>query len=57
MLGGEPGHEPGMVWLMFIPLFNVVWHFIIVLNMAKSLGANSGNAARLKILNRAKHLA
>jgi hypothetical protein len=31
--------NPGMVWLMFIPLFNVVWHFFIVLNMAKSLGA------------------
>jgi hypothetical protein len=31
--------NPGMVWLMFIPLFNLVWHFMIVLNMAKSLGA------------------
>jgi len=31
--------NPGMVWLMFIPLFNLVWHFFIVLNMAKSLGA------------------
>jgi hypothetical protein len=30
---------PGMVWLLFIPLFNLVWHFIVVLNMAKSLGA------------------
>ena len=30
---------PGMVWLMFIPLFNIVWHFFIVLNLAKSLGA------------------
>lgn len=29
--------EPGMVWLMFIPLFNLVWHFIIVLRMAGSL--------------------
>jgi len=29
----------GMVWLMLIPLFNIVWHFIIVLNMAKSLDA------------------
>lgn len=34
--------NPGMVWLMFIPLFNIVWHFIIVLNMAKSLGAEFG---------------
>ena len=31
--------NPGMVWLMFIPIFNIVWHFLIVLNMAKSLGA------------------
>jgi hypothetical protein len=31
--------NPGMVWLMFIPLFNIVWHFFIVVNMAKSLGA------------------
>jgi len=31
--------NPGLVWLMLIPLFNMVWHFFIVLNMAKSLGA------------------
>ena len=31
--------NPGMVWLMLIPFFNLVWHFIIVLNLAKSLGA------------------
>ena len=31
--------NPGMVWLMFIPLFNLVWQFFVVLNMAKSLGA------------------
>ena len=30
---------PGMVWLLFIPLFNLVWHFFVVLNLAKSLGA------------------
>lgn len=30
---------PGMVWLLFIPLFNLVWHFFVVINMAKSLGA------------------
>jgi hypothetical protein len=30
---------PGMVWLLFIPLFNIVWHFLVVLNMAKSLAA------------------
>jgi hypothetical protein len=31
--------NPGLVWLMLIPLFNIVWHFFIVLNMAKSLAA------------------
>lgn len=31
--------QPGMVWLMFIPFFNLVWHFIIVGNLAKSLAA------------------
>lgn len=29
--------SPGKLWLQFIPLFNIVWHFIIVSNMAKSL--------------------
>lgn len=29
---------PGQVWLMMIPLFNWVWHFIIVNNVATSLG-------------------
>lgn len=31
--------NPPMVWLLFIPLFNIVWQFIVVLNMAKSLAA------------------
>jgi hypothetical protein len=31
--------EPVMVWLMLIPLVNLVWHFFVVINMAKSLGA------------------
>ena len=31
--------QPGMVWLMFIPLFNMVWHFLVVINVAKSLDA------------------
>ncbi|MCX6922921.1 MAG: hypothetical protein NT154_06885 [Verrucomicrobia bacterium] len=30
---------PGLVWLMLIPLFNIVWQFFVVLNMAKSLAA------------------
>ena len=29
--------QPGMVWLLFIPLFNMVWHFFVVINMDKSL--------------------
>jgi hypothetical protein len=31
--------QPGMTWLLLIPLFNIVWIFFVVLNMAKSLGA------------------
>ena len=30
---------PGLVWLMLIPLFNLVWHFFVVLNIAKSFDA------------------
>jgi hypothetical protein len=30
---------PGMVWLLLIPLVNMVWNFFVVLNIAKSLGA------------------
>lgn len=31
--------EPGKVWLMLIPVFGLVWQFILVLNVAKSLGS------------------
>ncbi|MDM8000661.1 MAG: hypothetical protein QUS33_11910 [Dehalococcoidia bacterium] len=31
--------SPGLVWLYLVPLFNLVWHFFIVVNMAKSLHA------------------
>ncbi len=31
--------EPGQVWLLFIPLFGLVWHFIIVNRIADSLRA------------------
>jgi hypothetical protein len=29
--------EPGMVWLMFIPLFNLFWWFYMVINVGNSL--------------------
>jgi hypothetical protein len=29
--------SPGKVWLLLIPLFNIVWHFIIVVNITKSV--------------------
>lgn len=35
---GSRTMDPGMVWLMFIPLFNIVWQFILVSAIAKSLG-------------------
>jgi hypothetical protein len=31
--------SPGLVWLYLIPIFSLVWHFFIVINMAKSLHA------------------
>jgi hypothetical protein len=30
--------KPGMVWLMLIPVFGFVWHFVIVIDMTESLG-------------------
>ena len=30
--------QPGMVWLLFIPLFNIIWHFFVVLALSNSLG-------------------
>jgi hypothetical protein len=29
--------QPGLVWLMWIPLFNIYWNFHIVIALAKSL--------------------
>ena len=31
--------EPGLVWLSLIPIFSLVWNFIIVINVSKSLAA------------------
>ncbi|HTF02614.1 MAG TPA: hypothetical protein VK826_01260 [Bacteroidia bacterium] len=31
--------QPGQLWLVLIPLFNLVWHFIVVTRMADSLAA------------------
>ena len=31
--------SPGLVWLLLIPFVNLIWHFVIVINMAKSLHA------------------
>jgi len=30
--------SPGLVWLQLVPLLNIVWVFILVINIAKSLG-------------------
>jgi hypothetical protein len=35
---GSRTMEPGMVWLMLIPLFHIVWHFFVVMALANSLG-------------------
>lgn len=31
--------EPAMTWLLLIPCVGTIWHFFVVLNMAKTLGA------------------
>jgi hypothetical protein len=30
--------QPGMVWLLLVPLFNLVWQFIVVIGLSDSLG-------------------
>lgn len=30
---------PGQVWLMFIPIFNIIWNFIMVQRIAESIKA------------------
>lgn len=29
--------EPGLVWLLFVPFFNIIWNFMVVTRMATSL--------------------
>lgn len=31
--------QPGMVWLLLIPFFNLIWIFFVVTGIGKSLGA------------------
>jgi hypothetical protein len=36
----QPGNRsmpPGEVWLQLIPFFNLIWHFIVVRNISKSI--------------------
>jgi hypothetical protein len=35
---GSRTMEPALVWLLLIPLFNLVWSFFVVMGLAKSLG-------------------
>lgn len=28
--------SPGRVWLLLLPLFNLMWHFVVVVNVARS---------------------
>jgi hypothetical protein len=39
---------PNNVWLQLIPLFGIVWHFIIIKNMADSISAEA-NFKNIKI--------
>jgi len=29
--------SPGLVWLLLLPLFNIIWHFVVVGNISRSL--------------------
>lgn len=31
--------QPGLTWLLLIPCVGIIWHFFVVLNMAKTLAA------------------
>lgn len=31
--------EPALTWLLLVPCINLIWHFFVVINLAKSLGA------------------
>jgi hypothetical protein len=33
--------SPGGVWLLLIPVFSFVWHFVVVNNVADSIGAEA----------------
>ncbi len=47
--------NPGMVWLMFIPLFNLVWHFFVVHQHGQVAGrVNSRSVASPKTPSRVK---
>ncbi len=30
--------DPGMVWLLLVPIFHLIWSFFVVMALAKSLG-------------------
>jgi len=44
---GNRKMEPGMVWLSLIPLFNLVWQFIVVNRMTESIEAQLGKSGEL----------
>ena len=46
--------NPGMVWLMLIPLFHIVWQFFVVLNMPSRSMRNSRSAASPRIAVQAR---
>ncbi len=35
--------SPGNVWLLLIPFFSIIWHFIVVNNIADSIRAEADN--------------
>ena len=43
---GHHQFSPGLVWLMLIPLFNFVWHFILVSNVTRGVKGRMGQMGR-----------
>lgn len=39
--------QPGMVWLLLVPIFCIIWHFFVVLAVARSL-ANEFRARNIQ---------
>ena len=40
--------SPSLVWLLVIPLFNVAWHFVVVLSLSRSIDNDMRSRAQVR---------